>query len=94
MASLRTRPWPPSIARSRGPKTSMLIINTRPKQMPMINACTANAAARSISSAPNARAIDEATPPPMAPPDIVIIKMTNGNTRAIAASGSTPNRPM
>ena len=31
---------------------------------------------------------------PNPPPDMVIIRMTNGNTSAIAASGSTPRRPI
>jgi predicted secreted protein len=36
----------------------------------------------------------EATAPPMAPPDIVMVRITVGNTSAIAASASTPSRPM
>ena len=37
----------------------------------------------------DARADCEATPPPMAPPDMVMVRITNGNTSAIAASHST-----
>ena len=44
--------------------------------------------------APIARAIADATPPPIAPPDMVMVRITNGNTSAIAASGSTPSRPI
>jgi hypothetical protein len=36
----------------------------------------------------------KATPPPMAPPDIVMVSITQGNTSAIAASDSTPSRPI
>ena len=47
-----------------------------------------------MSPAPSARAIADATPPPMAPPDIVMVRITVGNTSAIAASNSTPKRPI
>jgi hypothetical protein len=30
----------------------------------------------------------------MAPPDIVIVRITKGDTSAIAASDSTPSRPI
>ena len=62
--------------------------------MPISIACAASVEARSISPAPIARAIAEATPPPIAPPDIVMVRITNGNTSAIAASDSTPSRPI
>ena len=39
-----------------------------------------------MSPAPSARAIADATPPPIAPPDMVMVRITNGNTSAIAAS--------
>ena len=53
-----------------------------------------HAAARSLSPAPSARAIADDTPPPMAPPDMVMVRITNGNTSAIAASHSVPSRPI
>ena len=65
-----------------------------PKQRPISSACAASVEARSISLAPSARAIADVTPPPMAPPDIVMVSITQGNTSAIAASDSTPRRPM
>ena len=40
------------------------------------------------------RAIADATPPPIAPPDIVMVSITQGNTSAMAASDSTPSRPI
>ena len=60
----------------------------------------ANAGVTALYSSPleramsTARAIADATPPPIAPPDIVIVRITNGNTSAIAANGSTPSRPI
>src|SRR6188474_497094 len=69
-------------------------MKVRPKQRPIISAWLANVEARSTSPAPSARAIADATPPPMAPPDIVMVSITHGNTSAIAASDSTPSRPI
>ena len=69
-------------------------MNVSPKQMPISKACAASAEARSTSPAPSARAIADATPPPIAPPDMVMVRMTKGNTSAIAASDSTPSRPI
>ena len=46
------------------------------------------------SLAPSERAMADDTPPPIAPPDMVIISMTKGNTSAIAASDSVPRRPI
>ena len=34
------------------------------------------------------------TPPPIAPPDMVMVRITNGNTSAMAASASVPSRPI
>ena len=65
-----------------------------PKQTPISSACAASVEARSRSPAPSARAIADATPPPMAPPDMVMVRITQGNTSAIAASDSTPSRPI
>jgi len=65
-----------------------------PKQTAISIACAANAEARSISAAPRARAMADATPPPIAPPDMVMVRMTQGNTSAIAANESTPSRPI
>ena len=62
--------------------------------MPISRACAASVEARSRSPAPIARAIADATPPPIAPPDMVMVRITNGNTSAIAASDSTPSRPI
>ena len=62
--------------------------------MPISSACAASTEARSLSPAPSARAIADATPPPIAPPDIVMVRITQGNTSAIAASDSTPRRPI
>ena len=72
----------------------MPIMNVRPKQMLIRSACAASREARSTSPAPSARATAEATPPPIAPPDIVMVRITNGNTSAIAASDSVPSRPI
>jgi hypothetical protein len=69
-------------------------MNVSPKQMPISSACAASVEARSTSLAPSARAIADATPPPIAPPDMVMVRITQGNTSAIAASDSTPSRPM
>ncbi len=69
-------------------------MNVRPKQRPISSACVASVEARSLSPAPSARAIADATPPPIAPPDIVMVSITQGNTSAIAASDSTPRRPI
>ena len=66
----------------------------RPKPRPISNAWLASVEARSMSPAPSARAIDDATPPPIAPPDIVMVRITQGNNSAIAASDSTPSRPI
>ena len=65
-----------------------------PNEMPIRSACAARVEARSISPAPSERAIAEATPPPIAPPDIVMVRITQGNSSAIAASDSTPRRPI
>ena len=69
-------------------------MKNRPKHSPISSAWIANVAARAWSPAPSDRAIAEETPPPIAPPDIVIIRITNGNTSAIAASDSVPSRPI
>jgi hypothetical protein len=50
--------------------------------------------ARGRSPAPSARLTAEETPPPMAPADIIWVSIANGNTSAIAASGSVPRMPM
>ncbi len=62
--------------------------------MPITKAWIASVAARGLSPAPSARAIADAVPPPMAPPDIVIIRMISGNISAIAASGAMPRMPI
>lgn len=62
--------------------------------MPIKSACAASVPARSRSPPPSARAMADATAPPMAPPDIVMVRITVGNTSAIAASASTPSRPI
>src|SRR5215468_6818664 len=43
--------------------------------------------------APRARAMADATPPPMPPADIVCISMTSGNTRDTPASAWDPSQP-
>ena len=60
----------------------------------MMAACSASVAARSRSPAPSARLIAEETPPPIAPADIICVSIANGNTSAIAASGTVPSRPI
>ena len=40
------------------------------------------------------RAIEDDTPPPIAPADIICISMTPGNTSATPASASVPSLPM
>ncbi len=77
-----------------GPNTSMSSMKDGPKQTPISRACKASVEARSTSPAPIARAMADETPPPIAPPDIVIIRITNGNTSAMAASNSVPSRPI
>ena len=77
-----------------GPKISITSMNVKPKLMPISSACVASVEARSVSPAPSARAMADATPPPIAPPDMVMVRITNGNTSAIAASNSTPSRPI
>ena len=72
----------------------MTSVKVSPKQAPINSACAARALARSLSPAPSARAIADDTPPPMAPPDMVMVRMTNGNTSAIAASDAVPSRPI
>jgi hypothetical protein len=72
----------------------MISMKVSPKPAPIRSACAASAEARSLSPAPSARAIADDTPPPMAPPDIVMVRITNGNTSAIAASDSVPSRPI
>jgi hypothetical protein len=94
IACASTLPRPPSNSRSEGPKISMPSMKTSPKQMPISSACAARVEARSISPAPSARAIADATPPPIAPPDMVMVRITQGNSNAIAASDSTPRRPI
>src|ERR1700694_1759040 len=79
---------------SLGPNTSMPSVNVNPKQIPMSKACAASVDARSTSPAPSARATADATPPPIAPPDMVMVRIPNGNPSAIAASDSTPSRPI
>ena len=69
-------------------------MKTRPKAIAFSIACVASVEARSWSPAPSARAIADATPPPIAPPDMVMVSITKGNTSAIAASDSTPSRPI
>lgn len=46
-----------------------------------------------VVAAPRARLTADDTPPPMAPADIIWVSMANGNTRAIAASGTVPRMP-
>src|SRR5882757_8994524 len=70
MASARTLPRPPSNSSNAGPKISMPSMKVSPKQIPISMAWAASVDARSTSPAPSARATAEATPPPIAPPDI------------------------
>jgi hypothetical protein len=72
----------------------MISMNAIPKPVAFSIACVASVEARWISPAPSAREIADATPPPIAPLDMVIIKIRKGNTRAMAARGSTPSRPI
>ena len=92
-ASTRTALRPPIQVNSCSPNTSSSTVKVMPTLMAIAKACSASVDARSRSPAPSARAIAEATPPPIAPPDIVIIRMIRGNISAIAASGAMPRRP-
>lgn len=58
----------------------------------MISACSTSASASPVRRAPSARATADEMPPPMAPAEIICISMTPGNTSAIPASASMPNR--
>ena len=56
-------------------------------------ACQSRRSALSGLPAPSARAIEEATAPPRAPPGRVCISISSGNASAIAASGAVPRVP-
>jgi hypothetical protein len=56
----------------------------------MTKAWSTKASASAWRPPPSARAIAEEMPPPMAPPDIICISITTGNTTAIPASASVP----
>ncbi len=59
----------------------------------MIAACSAIALARSGRPDPSARATADDTPPPIAPADIICIRVWIGNTSATEASAVMPSRP-
>ena len=54
-------------------------------------ACQISCSARCRSPAPSARAMAEATAPPMAPADRVWVSINSGNTNAIAARERLPS---
>ena len=55
-------------------------------------ACSTSASASSRRPPPNARAMAEEMPPPIAPADSICIIMNPGNTSAMPASASVPRR--
>jgi len=63
-----------------------------PKTTARTNAFSASASASATLPAPIARAIDDATPPPMPPFDIICISMNIGNTKLIPARASVPRK--
>ena len=60
---------------------------------PTTSACSTSARASSVRPAPSARAIAEATPPPMPPLATFSIRAMKGKTSARPASASRPRRP-
>jgi hypothetical protein len=58
---------------------------------PSSSACGTSARASSMRPAPSARAIAEATPPPMPPAAMLCIRVMKGTTRAAPASEAVPS---
>ena len=85
---------PPSNRYNAGPASSMTPVNSKPKTMAITAACHASRSARSASPAPNARAMADDTPPPIAPADIICIRIRIGNTSATPARPSVPSLPI
>ena len=94
IAWLSAAPLPPSKRYRAGPASSMTAVNNRPNAIAITTACKASLPARATSPAPSARAIADDTPPPIAPADIICIRMSIGNTSATPARPSVPSLPI
>src|SRR2546428_4093007 len=72
-------PSVPPMARYRlGPPHSIPSVKAPPNPSAMTSACTTSASASRLRPPPSARAMAEATPPPMPPADIVCLSMISG----------------
>ena len=76
-----------------GPPASISTVNARPNAAARTTACAASRRAWSARPAPSARAIDDETPPPIAPAEAICSSITSGKTRARPASEAVPSRP-
>ena len=83
---------PPSAPYSAGPPQSMPPVNSAPETMASTTEWNTSESASFWRPAPIARAIEEATPLPSPPFDMVVISMKIGNTSATPASASVPRK--
>ena len=89
----KASPLPPSADIIASPNSTIKSMNTRPSKQPIHKAWTASTLARAASPAPKARLTADDTPPPMAPADIMVCSITNGNTNAMPAKAGASKCP-
>ncbi len=73
---------PPTERYSIGPKPSASAVVSSPMPIAITAAWVISEAASSIRPAPIDRARAEATPPPIAPPEVMFISISSGSTSA------------
>ena len=90
----RISPVPPSKERSARPKSRKMRRKSALPMAAMARACQISLRARSRSPAPSARAMEDETAPPSAPPDMACMSMSSGNASAMLASALVPSCPI